>query len=73
MITSGGGWDGEAASRRAPRVAGGTDRSVVLLHSVHDGDGSRDEHGGQDHQEDQEWHQHSFTYISLRVIRLDVL
>ena len=64
---SGGGWDGEEATRC------GTGRSVVPLHDVHDGDGGRDEHGGQDHQEDHEWDQHGFTYISLRGIRLDVL
>jgi hypothetical protein len=59
--TSGGGWDGEEAARR------GAGRAVVALHDVDDGDGGRDEHGGQDHQEDEEWDQHGFTFFSLRV------
>jgi hypothetical protein len=61
---SGDGWDGEAARCQAPWVAGVLGPSESPGDGVKGGDAGGKEHGGQNHQEDEDGQQHDFTYIS---------
>jgi hypothetical protein len=54
-------------------LAGGVARSVGPPDSVYSGDGSGQEHGEQDHQENDHGQQHGFTFISRTEIDWDNL